>query len=227
MGRPKLHDEQTGIVLLDAAEQLAEREGVGALSVRRLADETGTSTRAVYSVFGSKAGLLDALGARAFDWLARALDAQAPTDDPLADLVEAGASGFRRLVVEHPALFQVGVQRPRAGPGTQTYTAAEQALRRLLARLRRLEQASQLAHPTLEEAAFEFHALCEGLAALELRGSIPVGHQERAWRSALTTLVHGLLATPQRDPASTSASDPLLKPQQSSARTPRVRTARR
>jgi AcrR family transcriptional regulator len=185
-------------MLLDAAELLVEHEGAEALSVRRLAEQVDTSTRAVYSVFGSKAGLIDALGSRAFNWLSCALDARAPTDDPVADLVEAGATVYRRLVVEHPALLRVGVQRPKAGPDTETYKAAEHALTRLLSRLNRLQQAGMLRHRTIEEAAWEFNALCEGLAGLELRGAIPVNQEERAWRGALTTLVNGLVASPPR-----------------------------
>ena len=53
MGRPKEHDEATGVALLDAAERLVATGGVGALSVRAVAEAVGTTTRAIYSVFGS------------------------------------------------------------------------------------------------------------------------------------------------------------------------------
>ena len=53
-----------------------------------------------------------------------------------------------------------------------------------------------LRHRTIEEAAWEFNALCEGFASLELRGAFPVNQEEQAWRSALTTLVNGMVASP-------------------------------
>ena len=109
MGRPKEHDEQTAAALLDAAERIAEQDGLAALSVRRVANEVGTTTRAVYSLFGAKEGLVAALGARAFDLLGATVAALPTTGDPAADLVRAGLV-FRRFTREHPALFRIGVQ---------------------------------------------------------------------------------------------------------------------
>ena len=54
MGRPREHDEHTRVALLAAAEQLVAEGGPTQLSVRAVADAAGTSTRAVYSLFGSK-----------------------------------------------------------------------------------------------------------------------------------------------------------------------------
>ena len=75
MGRPREHDESTAAALLDAAERAVEVEGLAALSVRGVAHDVGTTTRAVYSLFGSKDGLVVALGARAFDLLGAAVGA--------------------------------------------------------------------------------------------------------------------------------------------------------
>ncbi|HEX6443556.1 MAG TPA: TetR/AcrR family transcriptional regulator [Streptosporangiales bacterium] len=207
MGRPRQHDERTGVTLLDAAEQMVERDGVEALSVRRLADEAGTSTRAVYSLFGSKAGLVDALGSRAFDWLADELVAVEPSDDPRSDLVDAGARTFRRLVTEHPALFRVGFGRPKADAAAGTRDAADRAMDALQARLVRLERAGLLPRRTVAEAAREFHALCLGLADLELRDPLSPARSRRMWRDALTTLVDGLTA-PAPDAATTRRARP-------------------
>ena len=58
MGRPKEHDDNTRAALRAAAERLVESGGPAALTVRGVAREAGTTTRAVYSVFGSRDGLL-------------------------------------------------------------------------------------------------------------------------------------------------------------------------
>ena len=110
MGRPREHNADTAQALLAAGERLAEREGVDALSVRRLANEVGTTTRAVYSLFGSMDGLVVALGARAFELLGGAVAALAETKDPVSDLVEAGLV-FREFSLSHPSLFRIAVQR--------------------------------------------------------------------------------------------------------------------
>ena len=71
MGRPTRHDDATRAALLIAAERLVETSGPGALSVRAVADQIGTTTRAVYSTFGSKEGLLASLAQRSFELLGR------------------------------------------------------------------------------------------------------------------------------------------------------------
>lgn len=48
--------------------------GLEHLSVRSLADEANTTAPAIYSLFGSKDGLIVALGARAFRMLGHAIN---------------------------------------------------------------------------------------------------------------------------------------------------------
>lgn len=193
MGRPRLHDDHTRLALLDAAERIVETEGVERLSIRRVADEVDTTTRAVYSVFGSKDGLLIALGERAFALLGAAVDALPITDDPAADLVAAGAVVFRDFALQHPALFQVGVQRTAlpADIAAGFSGAATTALGSLYARLDRLAAEGALGARLPSEAAWQFHALCEGLAALELRRLLPSQQARTYWSDALASLIRG------------------------------------
>lgn len=181
------------MALLEAAERLVAGDGPAALSVRRVADMAGVSPRAVYSLFGSKDGLIVALGIRTFDLLRDSIDVLPVTDDPVDDLVEAGMT-FRRFVLQHPALFQLGVQRVdvplELAEGFAS--AAERALESLLSRAARLADATPISTRSLRADICGFHALCEGLAALELRGMTAAGDAERIWRDALTALARGL-----------------------------------
>jgi AcrR family transcriptional regulator len=200
VGRPKVHDQQTAALLLRRAERIVEAEGLPALSLRRLADETGVSSRAVYSLFGSKDGLVAALGARAFEWLGAAVAAAPLTDDAAADLVEAGANAFRRLATEHVALFQIGVQGSWSPEVCEPIVAAaNDAWQHLLARTKRLEAANQLGSRSAQEAAVEFHAMCEGLAVIEIRGQLTSmtngADAEAVWRRSLSALVAGFART--------------------------------
>jgi AcrR family transcriptional regulator len=204
MGRPRRHDAHTAEALLDAAERIVQADGVDALSVRRVADAVSTTTRAVYSLFGSKDGLVAALGTRTFQLLGAAIEVFPATDEPAADLVEAGVRVFRRIVVlDHPSLFLVGVQQTQTPPHVRRMfrPVAQQALGGLEARVARLERAGLLGERPLQHALVEFHALCEGLAALELRGLLPAGGEETLWRDALTALVAGFAAPRARGAA--------------------------
>jgi len=197
MGRPREHDERTAAALLDVAERLVAEGGLGALSVRRLARAIGTTIRAVYSLFDSKDGLIVALGTRAFNLLSDGLDSLPTTDDPAGDLVEAGVVVFRRFTLSHPALFTIGF--PRTGVPAEIASefrgAQEDALARLRARVGRLKNTGQLGTRSEPQAALEFHALCEGLAALESRRPLRSDEAEQIWRDALRALVAGWAAT--------------------------------
>ncbi|MGN6177463.1 MAG: TetR/AcrR family transcriptional regulator [Streptosporangiaceae bacterium] len=202
MGRPREHDEHTRAALRAAAERLVADGGVAAFSVRAVADQAGTTTRAVYSLFGSKDGLLvDALAQGAFDYLTEGIDALGDTDDPVADLIAVGVSVFRGLVCEHPALYRIAFQRivPGFRAGPEVTTARQQAWARLTAKIQRLKDAGLLDHRPVAEAAMEFNAMLEGLANAELRGRalslLPEGAEEEAWRNALATLIRGFGAS--------------------------------
>jgi AcrR family transcriptional regulator len=198
MGRPREHDEATRAALLTAAEQIVADGGPGALSVRAVADAAGTTTRAVYSLFGSKEGLLvESLARDAFQFLFTEIERLEETDDPAADLVDVGMLVFRRLVREHPALYRIAFQRvvPGLDAGPELVATRQRAWNQLVAKVERLESAGLLGGKPPAEAALEFNAMMEGLANAELRGAVlrllPEGNEEAAWRSALTTLVRG------------------------------------
>src|SRR5262245_35076024 len=111
MGRPKEHDEATKAALRAAAERLVADGGADALSVRAAAAEAGTTTRAVYSLFGSKDGLVAAVAQTAFEYLYAQIDDLPMTDDPGADLIAIGTKVVRRLALDHPGLFRTAFQR--------------------------------------------------------------------------------------------------------------------
>ena len=112
------------------------------------------------------------------------------TEDPATDLVAAGVLVFRRFAVEHPSLFRIGVQSYGIAPEIveRFAPAAQAALVHLQARVTRA-----LGHEA-PAATLQFHALCEGLAAVELGCMLPVEEAEQVWHCGLTALVTGLRA---------------------------------
>jgi AcrR family transcriptional regulator len=206
MGRPKEHGDATRAALLAAAERLIDENGPDAASVRCVAEEVGTTTRAVYSVFGSKDGLLEALATRLFEMLGDAMDAVPVTDDPVHDVVEVSLQGFRRTALEHPSLYSLVFLRvvPDLELGPSFRDVANAAFGRLEARVERVAQAGALGGRSTREAALAVHALTEGLASMEVRGQmVDPAIAERLWRDAITSIVEGfgakepVLSTPQ------------------------------
>src|SRR5947199_4222618 len=75
--------------LLDAAAHLIAADGSARLTARRIAEEVGTSTMAIYTHFGGMPGLRQAVRREGFARLSARLAAVHPSDDPLADLGRA------------------------------------------------------------------------------------------------------------------------------------------
>jgi AcrR family transcriptional regulator len=203
MGRRREHDEKTAAALLDAAERIIAAEGVDALALREVARDAGTTTRAIYSLFGSKDGLLGALGVRAFNLLQREIEALPASDRPADDLIEV-ALIYRRFALEHPALFSIAFHRADPAIWPRFRATAMDALAALDKRFQPLADADLLGGRSVPEASTQFRALGEGVAWTELRGNPLPPDPERFWRNAFHALIAGLAAPTPRLPRRTS-----------------------
>jgi AcrR family transcriptional regulator len=183
--------------LLEAAERLLTEGGIAAVTVRAVADRAGTTTRAVYALFGSKDGLVQALGARGFDLVSERLDSLQLTDDPVEDFLTAAIRGFRVFAIDHPDLFRLvfigGLGMPF---GAETATAQSTSLGHLVQRVERLRAAGLLGGHRVDDVVLMCDALCTGLANREVCGQTDPSHADRVWRDALTALVAGLGRAP-------------------------------
>lgn len=99
--------------VVEAATSLADQEGLGAVSMRRVAAELGVSPMTLYTYIPGKSELLDLM-----------LDAvyqQLPKDDtagqPWRQRLTAVADANRALYLAHPWASEVSAVRPPLGPG--------------------------------------------------------------------------------------------------------------
>jgi AcrR family transcriptional regulator len=92
--------------LVEAGMRVLERDGMAALSARKLAAETGTSTMAVYTHFGGMTGLIDAIAGEAFVRFTAALTEVEQTDDPVADFFVMGVR-YREFALANPQRYQM------------------------------------------------------------------------------------------------------------------------
>jgi AcrR family transcriptional regulator len=104
--------------IVAAAIGLLDREGLAALSMRRLAEELGTGAASLYWHVGSKDGLLDLV----FDELIG--EEQIPDPDPprwqeqLKDIARAQ----RRVSLRHPYLVRISIGRIPMGPNALRFS---------------------------------------------------------------------------------------------------------
>ena len=104
-GNPSGVSEQRSTILAAAIEILHAR-GAGALTVRSVANAAGCSTTGVYTWFGGKNGLVDAIfmdGFRRFGATLHAARAAARADTPLAGLADA----YRDWALANPTHYMV------------------------------------------------------------------------------------------------------------------------
>jgi AcrR family transcriptional regulator len=191
VARPKVHDDALRSRLLDEAGRLLSEEGPAALSLRRLATVAGTSTTAVYSLFGGKPALVRALFLEAFGRFAARLAAVPSSEDPAEDLVRLGLA-YRDSALADPHLYAVMFGRavPEFEPEPQDTEVSLAAMSPLVEAIRTGIEAGVLAPTEPETIAIALWGNAHGLVSLELNGRVPDGfdvasHYERAVRAAV------------------------------------------
>jgi AcrR family transcriptional regulator len=95
--------------VLEAAARLLAEEGPHGLSLRRIATAAGGSTQLVYTLFGGKSGLADALYSEGFARLQATCTAALASAPPLGDPERIMAIGraYRDFALAEPAFFAV------------------------------------------------------------------------------------------------------------------------
>lgn len=103
---PRKTDPHARAHLVDVAARLLSNEGPQALSTRRIAQETGSSTMAVYTYFDGIGGLVHAMVNEGFARLQDHLTRMDRTEDPVSDLALLGRA-FRHNASHNEYLYAV------------------------------------------------------------------------------------------------------------------------
>lgn len=184
--------------LLAACRRLIEAEGIGAVSLRRVAREAGVSPGAPYHHFPDRAALLAALSTQGFALLAdRLRQARAAAADPPAAL-GALVVAYVEFAREQPAYFQL-MFRPELSRSEKTpdlQTAGDAAFDLLVEAVRECQRAGAAPGGDPGPLVGMVWALGHGLAALWLDGPL----EDRTARlgtspAALTQQVARMLQT--------------------------------
>jgi AcrR family transcriptional regulator len=104
--------------IVTAAIGLLDREGLAALSMRRLAEELGTGAASLYWHVGSKDGLLDLV----LDEIIG--EAKVPDPDPgrWQEQLKEVARGQRRISLRHPYIVRISIGRIPMGPNALRFS---------------------------------------------------------------------------------------------------------
>src|SRR3954453_23743329 len=147
---------QQRAALIAAAARLIATEGLGALTLRRVADEVGTSTMAVYTHFGGMPELRRAVRREGFAKLAARAARVGESDDPVADVAMLGLEYYDHAISD-PHLYRVmymeqPLDEDDAQTGWDTFGTLQAAMRRCI-------EAGRFAPADAEDLAREIWAL--------------------------------------------------------------------
>jgi AcrR family transcriptional regulator len=157
----KLRDRQARRAkIIGAARRIAELEGWSHVTVRRLSDEISYSQPVLYSHFGSREGILDAVAIEGFHEIGLALE-KARKRAKSGKTVESVAAAYLEFAASSPALFEVMFLHNLSVPFAEAATPPE--LHFAFAQLRELFQGRGSKSEVLSEL---FWASLHGIAEL-------------------------------------------------------------
>ncbi|GAA4926203.1 TetR/AcrR family transcriptional regulator [Nesterenkonia rhizosphaerae] len=168
MARPRTHDSSVRLRLIEAASEQLASGGPGAVSLRSAAAAAQTTTAAVYSLFGDRESLIQAVIDEGFRRFAAYLNDVNQTDNGWADLLALGIA-YRRNALENPHFY-------RSMFASGSPQCARPTFERLVTAVAR---ANNLDPTDAETPAVRVWAYVHGLVMLELSGLMPGSDEER------------------------------------------------
>jgi AcrR family transcriptional regulator len=97
-----------------AGLRVLHEHGAAELTLRRVAQQAGSSTMGIYSCFGGRVGMLEAIYRRGFELLKDAITSAPANADPRQAII-AIATAYRRFALGNPALYALMFERPLPG----------------------------------------------------------------------------------------------------------------
>ncbi|MFW0783877.1 TetR/AcrR family transcriptional regulator [Gordonia sp. CPCC 206044] len=193
MARPKVHTDELRDRLLDEAVRVVGAHGITALSVRDVARSAGTSTTAVYSLFGNKDGLVRGVLVRAFDSFSAAQESNAPDGGP-ADLAGLGVQ-YVGWAMENPRLYEVMFGEAMTGiaPTPETDAASARAIAPLRRGVTQAIESGLFRSADVDTVVASLWSQVHGMALLLLSGHFPAGADPVA---AATAIIDGWRSQP-------------------------------
>ncbi|MEV7661365.1 TetR/AcrR family transcriptional regulator [Paenarthrobacter sp. NPDC089316] len=174
MARPIVHDHLVQQKLLAVTAELVDRDGPSRVTLRDVAAAAGTSTSAIYSLFGGKAQLLTAAIDDGFRSFGESQREAAP-----GGLLALGRA-YRAWALEHPALYRLMFGGALAAyvDCSPTPDVASDSMLPLLEAVTAAQAAGRLRAEDPSVVALAIWGQVHGLVGLELA---QMNHPDTAW----------------------------------------------
>jgi AcrR family transcriptional regulator len=181
--------------ILDAAVAILREQGAAALTVRAVAAAAGCSTTGVYTWFGGKHGLVEAIFRDGFRRFGAAVDG--PPDSDAEAHATAMAATYRSWALDNPTHYSVmfGHAVPDYQPSDEALVEALATFEPLVRAMAAFAAAEGLDADPTELATFTW-ATMHGYVSLEIAGMSVVdpGQREAAYASGIRRALAGCCA---------------------------------
>lgn len=188
--------EAVRAALLDVAMAQLEADGAHALSLRRIARTAGCSTMVLYTAFGGKPELLEALYREGFRRLGAAAAAPLEGADPVATdprtTLRVQLERYRAFAHAHAHLYELMFARTADfEPSPEARAGGWTSIAPLVATVRTCIDRGLARAGDPEAIAAQLWAAAHGVVSLELAGNLPPddGLDESIYRSLAERLV--------------------------------------
>ena len=190
------------LALIETAARLIATEGPGSLKLRRVADEAGTSTMAIYTHFGGMSELRRAVRREGFARLSARLALAADSDDPVADLVIRGSAYYLNAMA-NPDLYRVMFMEEPVDAGDTATPGYEQ----IVDAVRRCIAAGRFQPADAGEVARQLWVLTHGIVTLQLTRLLSADEAIETLRDASLRLITTYGDDPESARRSLEAAD--------------------
>ncbi|MGI5283160.1 TetR/AcrR family transcriptional regulator [Nonomuraea polychroma] len=184
LGERASHDELRSR-LLDVAVNLLETDGPDSLTMRRIAAEAGCTTTVIYTMFGNREGLAEALYLEGFERFRRLLEAVPQRRNPLEHLHALGPA-YRQACLAESGYYSLMFERAIPGfePSERARTLARAALNILDRVIADCISAGYLIPTQPRKIADALWAAAHGAISLERAGHLRDGRTYEAVTTA-------------------------------------------
>jgi AcrR family transcriptional regulator len=187
------------VEILEAAERIFVADGYEGATIRKIADEVGVSSTALYMHFRDKDEILHEIGRVAMQSLLEQNSEIAARPDDSVSRVRLMLEAYVRMGLEHPNAYRLVFCSPqRAGGGPIQAATAEigaQCYARYAGVVREIAAAGRLRVGDADSAAQALWAACHGLVSLMItRPNIDWAPADQLTSLMVEGLLHGLVA---------------------------------
>jgi AcrR family transcriptional regulator len=196
--RSPYHHGSLRVALIQASLQLIAREGIAALTLRKVAKMAGVTHAAPYAHFTDKEDLIAALKEEGFTELRKRIQQVMESGEANErEVLAKSAAAYVQFALAHPAMFQVMFRNPLESGRPETSSRFVQPGQDVFAMLESAFQRTLVKKNESKLTSLMGWAMIHGLVSLRIDGPlshiVPESEPEKAFQNLAAQLVSRLL----------------------------------